>query len=319
MPAAPVLTVVVPCFDAAGHLPTTLASAERNTTDGTEWLFVDDGSSDRTAAILAAFEPSAGVARVLRNDAPTGVAAARERGLQEARGRFVTFLDADDWYAPGHLPRVTAAIDRLGVDFVRTDHTQVFGAIRSIRRVPEGRRDRSLDAHEGIGTRRGTVSAVDAPNIWAGVYRRELAERGLLSADPAIRTAEDRLMIWRLHLHAASFAVVTEPGYFYRREVAGSLTAIGDERQLHFFDAYDAVERDIDADPALERFRAKLVRSYVAIIAHHEEHRDRLHPAVHRRYVARARERLRSLPQDLVTDAIRALPPGRARIAERLR
>lgn len=319
MPDATLLTVVVPCFDAAAQLPTTLASADRNTTDGTEWVFVDDGSSDGTASVLAGFRPSAGSARVLRADAPTGVAAARERGLQEARGRYVTFLDADDWYAPGHLQRVTAAIERLGVDFVRTDHTQVRGSVRSVRRVPEGRRDRVLAAHDGIGTRAGTVSAVDAPNIWAGVYRRQLAERGLLSADPAIRTAEDRLMVWRLHLHAGSFAVVSEPGYFYRREVAGSLTAIGDERQLHFFDAYDAVGRDIDADPALERFRPKLVRSYVAIIAHHEQHRDRLHPATHRRYVARARERLRSLPQDLVTAAVGSLPSERARIVERLR
>jgi glycosyltransferase involved in cell wall biosynthesis len=319
MPTATVLTVVVPSFDAAAQLPTTLASADRNTTDGTEWLFVDDGSTDATARILAAFRPRAGTVRVLRNDAPTGVAAARERGLQEARGRYVAFLDADDWYAPGHLPRVTTAIERLGVDFVRTDHTQVRGAVRSVRRVPEGRRDRALTAHEGIGTRVGTLSAVDAPNIWAGVYRRELAAQGLLSADPAIRTAEDRLMIWRLHLHATSFAVVSEPGYFYRREVAGSLTTIGDERQLHFFDAYDAVEREIDGDPALERFRPKLVRSYVGIIAHHEEHRDRLHPAVHRRYVARARARLRSLPQELVTAAVRALPARRARIVERLR
>jgi glycosyltransferase involved in cell wall biosynthesis len=319
MPDPTELTVVVPCFDAAAQLPTTLASADRNTTDGTEWLFVDDGSSDRTAEVLAAFRPRAGTSRVLRNDAPTGVAAARERGLQEARGRFIAFLDADDWYAPGHLPRVTAALDRLGVDFVRTDHTQVTGTLRSVRRVPEARRGRALAAHDGIGLRTGTVSAVDAPNIWAGVYRRELAERGLLSADPAIRTAEDRLMVWRLHLHAASFAVVSEAGYFYRREVAGSLTTIGDERQLHFFDAYDAVLRDLDADAALDRFRPKAVRSYVGIIAHHEHHRDRLHPAVHRRYVARARARLRSLPQDLVADAVRTLPPARARIVERLR
>lgn len=318
--AAPTeLTVVVPCFNAAAALPTTLASADRTTTDRTEWLLVDDGSTDRTAALLAGWRPSSGTALVLRNDAPTGVAAARERGLQEARGRYVTFLDADDWYAPGHLHRAVAAIDRLGVDFVRTDHTQVRGTARSVRRVPEGRRDRALRAQEGIDTRAGTVSAVDAPNIWAGLYRRDLTGRGLLSADPAIRTAEDRLMVWRLHLHAESFAVLSEPGYFYRRDVAGSLTTIGDERQLHFFDAYDAVERDIDADPALERFRPKLVRSYVAIIAHHEEHRDRLHPVVHRRYVVRARARLRSLPQDLVTDAIRAMPPARARTAERLR
>lgn len=319
MPAAPTLTVVVPCHNAAQHLATTLASAAQNTTDDTEWVFVDDGSTDRTAAILDAWRPPAGTVRVLHEAAPTGVVAARHRGVEAARGRFVTFLDADDWFAPGHLQRVTRAIDELGVDFVRTDHVQVYGVARTVHRVPEGRRGRALPAHDGIDLRSGTLSAVDAPNIWAGMYRRELAERGLLDVDPAIRTAEDRLMIWRLHLYAGTFAAVGEPGYFYRREVAGSLTAIGDDRQLHFFDAYDALLTEIGTRTEFARFRRKAVACYVSVIAHHEAHRDRLHPEVHRRYVARARGVLRALPVDDVSAAIAGLPFARARIAERLR
>lgn len=310
--SAPLLSVVVPCRDAARHLPVALASARRNADDGTEWLLVDDGSTDATGRLLAAFRPQRGSARVLTMPAPSGVVAARAAALAEARGRYVTFLDADDWLAPGHLPAMVAAIRRLDVDFVRCDHVQVTGVQRSLRRVAEGRRDRALPAHDGIGLRLGTQSAVDAPNLWAGVYDRRLVERGLLDVDPAIRTAEDRLIVWRLHLHADRFAVVDAPGYRYRREVAGSLTAIGDERQLHFFDAYETVARDLDADPALERFRPKLVRCVVDLIGHHEVSRARLHPVVHRRFRERARRTLRGLPAPLVRDAVAALAPERA-------
>ncbi|MFD1721353.1 glycosyltransferase family 2 protein [Amnibacterium endophyticum] len=310
MPAT-TLSVIVPCRDAARHLPVALAAAQRNDDEGTEWLLVDDGSTDATPRLLAAFRPMRGRVRVLTMPEPSGVVAARAAALREAAGRYVTFVDADDWLAPGHLPAMVAAIRRLDVDFVRCDHLQVTGTRRSLRRVPEGRRDRPLPAHEGIGTRPGTLSAVDAPNLWAGVYDRRLADRGLLDVDPAIRTAEDRMTIWRLHLHADRFAVVDAPGYRYRREVAGSLTAIGDERQLHFFDAYEAVGRDLDADPALERFRPKLVRCVVDLVAHHEVSRARLHPLVHRRFRARARATLRGLPAPLVRQAVATLVPER--------
>lgn len=312
------LSVIVPCRDAAKHLPVMLAAAQRNTDDDVEWVLVDDGSTDATPRLLRAFVPVRGVARVVSTSGGTGVVAARAAGMAEASGRYLTFVDADDWLAPAHLQAMTAVIRALDVDFVRCDHLQVTGVQRVLRRVPETRRGRALAAHDGIDVRPRTVSAVDAPNIWAGMYDRRLAERGLLHVDPAIRTAEDRLMIWRLHLHAERYAVADLSGYRYRREVRGSLTAIGDERQLHFFDAYDALGADLDADPALERFRPKAVRAYVEVIAHHEASRERFHPVVHRRFRDRARTTLRSLPAPLVEQAVQQLTPERARIVRRL-
>ena len=319
MPATTALSVIVPCRDAARHLPTTFASIDANTTDDTEWLFVDDGSDDGTARLLADFRPRAGRSRVLTQPTPLGVSAARNRGVAEATGRHLAFLDADDWFAPGHLQRMTAAISELDVDFVRTDHVQATGTVRAVHRVPEGRRWRALPAHDGIDLRPGTLSAVDAPNLWAGIYHRRLAEAGLLTVDPAIRTAEDRLIVWRLHLFAERFAVVGLLGYCYRREVRGSLTAIGDERQLDFFAAYDAAGADLDRDAAVQRFRPKLVRAYVAVIAHHEANRGRLTAAVHRTFRRRARATLRGLPQPLVDAAVSTMDPRRARMIERLR
>ncbi len=310
--------MIVPCRDAAKHLPVLLAAAQRNTDDDVEWVLVDDGSTDATAALLQAFAPVRGTRRVVTTAGGAGVVAARQRGVEESSGRWLTFADADDWLAPGHLQAMAAAIRALDVDFVRCDHVQVTGVQRVLHRVPETRRGLALAAHDGIDLRPRTVSAVDAPNIWAGVYDRRLAERGLLHVDPAIRTAEDRLMIWRLHLHADRFAVADLSGYRYRREVGGSLTAVGDERQLHFFDAYDALLADLDADAALERFRPKAVRAYLHVVAHHEVHRDRFEPAVHRRFRDRARATLRALPAPLVEQAVQQETPARSRILRRL-
>ena len=263
------LSVVVTAHDVAAFLPTTLAAVERNAAPDVEGIFVDDGSKDGTTAILEAFRVSEGRSVVLRNRLALGVAAARNLGAEHATGRDITFLDADDWIGAGHLDRMTREIERLGVDFVRTDHVRAEGRKRALVRAPETRRWRRIPAREGIDPRPDRMSMVDYPFAWAAVYDARLRDRGLLTVDPALHTAEDRYMTWRLHLQADSFAVVGLPGYFYRREVAGSLTAIGDDRQLHFFDALDRVG-ELVLEPDAEAFRAKFVRAYFALIAFHE-------------------------------------------------
>jgi glycosyltransferase involved in cell wall biosynthesis len=318
-PGAPVrLSVVVPCHDAARFLPATIASMRANAADDVEWVLVDDGSRDATAEILGGFTPSAGRAVVISNPSALGLAGARNTGTAAATGRYITYLDADDWYTPAYLPRLVDAIEELGVDFVRVDHVQTSGTRRSTHRAPETRRGRRLDPHDGIGTQPERRTMVDYPYAWSAVYDMRLRQEGLLTVDPRLKTAEDRLMAWRLHLYARSFAVVGLLGYFYRRDVAGSLTAIGDERQLHFFDAFDAIGAELGASEHFARFEAKFVRSYLGLIAHHETSRARLHREVHRAFRRRARLTIRSLPRDLVADAVGSMDPARARVVSAL-
>jgi glycosyltransferase involved in cell wall biosynthesis len=312
------LSVVVPCHDVARFLPNTFAAIEHNVADDVEWVFVDDGSTDATTGLLSRFSPSRGTTVVLRNESAQGLAEARNIGVRAATGRYVTFLDADDWYAPGHLGRLVAAIERLGVDFVRVDHVQAKGVTRATHRAPETRRDRPLDAREGIGVDPARMSMVDYPYAWSAVYDMRLLDRGLLTVDPRLHTAEDRLMAWRLHLHADTYAVVGLLGHFYRREVAGSLTAIGDERQLHFFDSMDLIGAELEPEH-LAPYRPKFVRTYLGLIAHHEESRARLQPEVHRRFRKRAERTIRALPQDLVERTLLTSDPRRARVLESLR
>jgi glycosyltransferase involved in cell wall biosynthesis len=73
---------------------------------GREILVVDDGSTDRTPEILAKF---ASQIRILRK-ANGGQASAFNHGIPECRGELIAFLDADDWWAPDKLTRVTSAM-----------------------------------------------------------------------------------------------------------------------------------------------------------------------------------------------------------------
>jgi len=261
---------VVPFHDVAAFAPTTLASLRRNAAPGVEFLLVDDASTDDTSGILAEHVDRIPGARLITTAQNLNVAGARNLGLQQARGRYLTFLDGDDFVAPDYYARLVATMDRLGCDLVRTDHVRVEGRKRTVHRVAFGPRGQVRPAVDGImPTRR--VTAVDAPNVWAGIYHRRLLDAGLLRFSEQLRTCEDRAWIWRLHLRARTFAVVGLTGVFYRRHVGGSLTRINDERQLDFLPAFDQVLADVAGHPRAAQLMPKAVRSYCALICHHQK------------------------------------------------
>jgi glycosyltransferase involved in cell wall biosynthesis len=95
----PLVSVVVPCFNAARTLLRTLRSAQRQTYRNLEILIVDDGSTDSTHEIATKFAANDPRARVLMQP-NSGVAAARNLGIAHAQGEYIAPLDADDLWAP---------------------------------------------------------------------------------------------------------------------------------------------------------------------------------------------------------------------------
>src|SRR6266508_3534238 len=90
---APRISVVIPTYNAAATLPETLESVFGQSFTDFEVIVVDDGSTDATPDILAAYEDRIRVLRKVNEGKP---AAARNLGVRAARGEFVAFLDADD-------------------------------------------------------------------------------------------------------------------------------------------------------------------------------------------------------------------------------
>lgn len=312
------LSVIVPFYNVRTYAPDTLRSLRANARDDFEFLLVDDCSSDGTIELLERAERELPGAVLLRHERNGGLATARNTGLDAARGEYLTYLDGDDWLAPGYFAQLLASIEELGCDFVRTDHVQVTGQERTVHRVPHGRRGEVMSPRDAILPATRSTS-VDYAFAWAGIYHRRLAERGLLHFTDGLRTAEDRPWIWRLHREAESFAVTGQLGVFYRRGVASSLTQIGDVRQLDFIRAFDQVIEETAKDRNAAELLPKAVRTYCAIISHHMSSIERFEPAVARKLRALSAGALRRMPQDHLKDALDSMDSRRAARLRRLR
>lgn len=304
------LSVIVPFHNVAGYAADTLASLRRNADPEVEFVLVDDASTDDTAEILARHGARLPGARVITADRNLGLSGARNLGLSQARGRYLAFLDGDDFVAPGYYRRVITIMDDLDCDMLRTDHVQVRGRKRTVHRVPFGPRGRVCDPVSGVGPAH-RVSSVDAPYAWAGAFHRRIAERGLLEFDERLRTCEDRPWIWRLHLEARSLAVVGLLGVHYRRDVPGSLSQAAHERQLDFFPAFDQVVATAAAHPAAERLLPKAIRTYAALFCHHLRRAQEYPEAVRVQFVQRGRVALRRLPGPVLGDVLAGMDQER--------
>lgn len=313
--------MIVPFYNVQQYAPDTLRSLRLNADRDFEFILVDDHSKDETPAILErAAEDLSDVAQVryIRHERNGGLATARNTGLDAAQGEYLTFLDGDDWLAPGYFAELVSAMDELGCDFVRTDHVQATARARSVSRVPIGRRWEVFSPREAILPAHRSTS-VDYAYAWAGAYHRRLVDQGLLHFTDGLRTAEDRPWIWKLHREAESFAVVSLLGVFYRRGVASSLTQIGDVRQLDFIRAFDQVIEETAADRDADRLLPKAVRTYCAIIAHHLSNEERFEPAVARQLRSMSAAAIKRMPQDALADALEAMDMDRSSKLRRLR
>jgi glycosyltransferase involved in cell wall biosynthesis len=102
------ISVVIPAFNASKYIAETIRSVLRQTLPADEVLVIDDGSSDDTGAIAASFGPPVRVIRIPNSKLP----AARNRGVKEAKGEWIAFIDADDLWADNKLERQMQELSR---------------------------------------------------------------------------------------------------------------------------------------------------------------------------------------------------------------
>ncbi|NUP23127.1 MAG: glycosyltransferase family 2 protein [Streptomyces sp.] len=315
----PTLSVIVPCYNIESYVPETVTSLVNNERDDFEFIFVEDRSTkDKTYEALLTLTKRLRNSRVIRHEQNGGLATARNTGIDASEGRYLTFLDGDDWLAPGYLADLVDAVERFDVDFVRTDHVQVTGIERTVHRAPEGRRHTPLDPRTSILPVDDTTM-VDYPYAWAGVYHRRLLDKGMLRFHDGLKTAEDRPWIWDLHRRADSYAVASLRGVFYRRGVASSLTQIGDVRQLDFFRSFDLVLAELADDPEVGRLRKKALRNYCVVIAHQLLSRGRFERSIAAKLKQMAAEALGRMSEEELEEALVGMGEERVYMLRRIR
>jgi len=131
------ISIIIPAFQSAQTIRTTLDSVRGQTFKDYEILIIDDGSSDDTLQICSQYAKERPEMRISVSSIPhAGVAAARNNAIARASGEFVAFLDADDRWTPEKLERVAALIgSNPQADLIYHDVTMITPSGRSWKEV----------------------------------------------------------------------------------------------------------------------------------------------------------------------------------------
>ena len=212
------VSIIVPSYNAGAFLADALRSVSDQTLRDFECLVIDDRSTDDGIAVARQFAEADARFRLIELAERCGVSTARNRGLGEARGRWVAVLDADDLFVPERLERLTRIGEEEEADLVIDD--QLVTAF-----------PRTSSNHRAFGFRARSF-AISQEDFFAGsrlfrrsfplgymkpLMRREFLRRMKVAYDPAVDSGEDFLFYAELFAARPSCIATNFAAYIYRR------------------------------------------------------------------------------------------------------
>lgn len=201
-----------------------LESALHQTLQRLECIIIDDGSDDGSQEICAGYAQRHGRRFTLISQRQAGVAAARNRGLERARGEYLAFLDSDDCLAPDFCARLldTARTQQADIAKGTAVHVESDGTLHA---DPHGLNRRIT----GQGSRLYFFT-----DWWSAIYSRALIERHGLRFHEELSVCEDMVFQNEALMHCRSLAVCDEARYFWCcREDSASRGDVFTPRQSH--------------------------------------------------------------------------------------
>lgn len=238
-------TLIIPCWNSAATLPRVLECVRAQAFADFEAIFVDDGSTDDTAAILAAAAATSLVrVRVITLPSNRGVSAARNAGLDAARGEFVFFADPDDTFSPEMLAKGIAAMESEGADYCVFPYREKYEDETEFHVTPLKGTCRYASNAEIVSNHMSRMFGYSAEQVRAWyrgaslyahrlqggvcwcVYRRSLIESRRVRFDERIVLYEDAFFNCEYMLGAERMTCVEEPLYDYIHTRRGAISRL---------------------------------------------------------------------------------------------
>lgn len=218
------LSIIIPAYNAEAYLPQCLDSILAQEHRGCEVIVVDDGSTDGTAALLERYPD----VKVIHQE-NRGMSTARNRGLDEARGEYILFVDSDDLLTDGALETLVAELS--GEDIIAFNAKKLHDATGELTYHPTIREPETTDGWTYFCRHRLEATDIHFVCIWQRAYRRQfLIDNNLRFADGILR-AEDDLFTTQAMLAAKTLRTITPCLYIYRVR-ANSITTTVDRRRF---------------------------------------------------------------------------------------
>ena len=261
----PMVSIIVPIYNAEQYLRRCVDSILKQEYTDYELLLVNDGSTDASGDICEEYGDRDPRVIVIQKE-NTGVSDSRNRALDRARGKYLQFLDSDDWITPDATRLFVRAAEEYGCDMVISDFYRVVGE----RLSPKGDIE-----EEGVLTREEFAAhMMENPAdfyygvLWNKLYRRDIVEEHKLRMDTDISWCEDFMFNLEYIRYAKVFYALHAPIYYYVKR-KGSLASQGInisktvKMKLNVFEYYNNFYKHVLEEEDYEKNRLQVYRFFI--------------------------------------------------------
>ena len=261
----PMVSIIVPIYNAEQYLRRCVDSILNQEYTDYELLLVNDGSTDASGDICEEYGDRDPRVIVIQKE-NTGVSDSRNRALDRARGKYLQFLDSDDWITPDATRLFVRAAEEYGCDMVISDFYRVVGERLSTKGDIE---------EEGVLTREEFAAhMMENPAdfyygvLWNKLYRRDIVEEHNLRMDTDINWCEDFMFNLEYIRYAKVFYALHAPIYYYVKR-KGSLASQGInisktvKMKLNVFEYYNNFYKHVLEEEDYEKNRLQVYRFFI--------------------------------------------------------
>ena len=217
----PLISVIIPVYNAEKYMRRGLDSLLAQTCGDWEAVCIDDGSTDGSAAVLEEYARRDSRIRVLRQE-NSGVSVARNRGIREARGQWVTFMDADDWLCEDIIEALLPHTRREEVDIIGFEAEVKFeDGIKHIEGLEEGFRLNREGEYPSLPENTGNMVGT----CWGKAYRRDFLLANAITFPLGMRQEDE--VFYRCAMGVArNMYLLKHTGYCYYQNAASYMYTV---------------------------------------------------------------------------------------------
>lgn len=244
----PLVSVIIPVYNVEHYLRQCLDSVRAQTLSDIEIICVNDSSTDGSLDILEDYAKKDSRIQVVTQ--PNGGAgAARNKGLSMAKGKYLSFLDSDDFFEPDMLELAYKKAEEDKADFVVFNSDQYYTDKKKFVEVPWTLRIKELPPYMPFNHRQMTdnIFKVFVGWAWDKLYSREFVENNHLLFQEQ-RTSNDMLFVFSAVAIAKRISIVNKVLAHQRRDAKDSLSKTRENSWYCFYDALTALRDRLQAE-----------------------------------------------------------------------
>ena len=278
----PKVSVIIPVYNVAEYLPECLDSVISQTLKEIEIICVDDGSTDNSVEILKEYaNKDSRITVIVQKNLHAGVA--RNAGLAVAKGKYLSFLDSDDFFEPTLLEENYKIAEKENVDLVFYQYHTYNNDTKEIERTgginfecPVNEEGYGVISVKDVADR---IFTICNPMPWNKLIRKDLIDKNQIRFQSL--TASNDVYFSLVALACSDkIALFYKPFVYYRHNRKDSLKNNRDKNPFNFYEAYKGVYRTLNNKNLYDEYKSSFLRTLVSSSFWTMEHTDAMRTTV---------------------------------------